>query len=52
MDKFEVISSNCKKCGSANVVKFGKVPTVNDGKKQRLRCQDCGKTFYFEIEKE
>ena len=39
----------CKKCKSVNVVKFGNIPTVNAGKKQRLRCQDCGRTFYREI---
>lgn len=42
----------CKFCKSENVVKFGKVPTVNAGKKQRFRCQECAKTFYGEIQKE
>jgi hypothetical protein len=46
MDKSEILCSVCKFCGSVNVVKFGNVPTVNAGKKQRLCCQDCGKTFY------
>jgi transposase-like protein len=28
------------------VVKFGHVPTVSEGEKQRYRCQVCAKTFY------
>lgn len=43
MEEFKV---TCKKCKSDNVAKFGSIPTVNAGKKQRYRCQDCGKTFY------
>ena len=30
------------------VVKFGTVPTVHSGKKQRYRCQVCAETFYGE----
>jgi transposase-like protein len=30
------------------VVKFGHVPTVSEGEKQRYRCQVCAKTFYSE----
>lgn len=45
MEEFKV---TCKKCKSDNVAKFGSIPTVNAGRKQRYRCQDCGKTFYSE----
>jgi len=36
----------CPNCQSKNIVKFGKVPTVVEGQKQRMRCQICGSTFY------
>ena len=39
----------CVKCNSNNIVKFGKIPTVKNGKRQRYRCQECGHTFYGEI---
>lgn len=36
----------CPKCGSTEVVKFGKYPSVSEGKKkQRYRCHR-GHTFY------
>ena len=49
MDK--IICQN-PKCKSEKVVKFGKVPTVNNGVKQRYRCQVCAKTFYGEVIKD
>ncbi|MCK5609031.1 IS1 family transposase [Candidatus Pacearchaeota archaeon] len=39
------MSQKCPECKSEKLVKLGKIPTRN-GKKQRLRCQDCGKTMY------
>lgn len=37
----------CEKCKSnERVVKFGKIPTVKRGFKQRYRCQLCGNTMY------
>ena len=37
----------CPECESEKLVKLGKIPTRN-GKKQRFRCQECGKTMYEE----
>ena len=37
----------CKKCKTnKRVVKFGSIPSVKQGKKQRYRCQECGTTMY------
>lgn len=37
----------CEKCKTNDrVVKFGKIPSVGQGKKQRYRCQECGTTMY------
>lgn len=36
----------CPRCGSDHIVKAGKRVTVYEGPKQRLRCQECGHTFY------
>jgi len=35
----------CEKCGSNKTVKIG-FRVTSKGKKQRIQCQDCGKTFY------
>jgi transposase-like protein len=40
-----------KDCKSTHVVSHGTVVTVNKGKRQRYKCQDCGHTFYVEGEK-
>lgn len=46
--KIKLVTENkCKYCGE-KMVKFGTVPTVKGGTKQRLRCQKCGKTAYEE----
>jgi predicted Zn finger-like uncharacterized protein len=37
----------CPECGSTKIVRFGSIPT-RSGKKQRYRCQECGRTFYAE----
>jgi transposase-like protein len=37
---------NCPKCNSSEIQKIGKIPTCQ-GKKQRYRCRNCGKTFYI-----
>jgi len=41
----EVVESRKCVCGSNHIVKLGFVPT-RQGKKQRYRCQECGRTFY------
>lgn len=33
-------------CQSEHVVSHGTVTTVKKGKRQRMKCQECGKTFY------
>lgn len=48
MEKSVCPNPKCKAIGT--IVKFGKVPTVNSGFKQRYRCQTCAKTFYGEEE--
>jgi len=35
----------CPRCGGDST-KFGLVPSVKAGKMQRLRCKECGHTFY------
>jgi len=40
----------CPKCNSSHINKIGSRITVK-GKKARLQCQDCGKTFYAETKK-
>jgi transposase-like protein len=40
---------SCLNCGSARIVKVGKIPTLKEGrKKQRFKCYECGKSFYGE----
>ena len=35
----------CPECKSTQTVKIG-MNTTRKGKLQRMKCQDCGKTFY------
>jgi len=35
----------CPECGSATVVRIGFIVT-REGKKQRHKCNKCGRTFY------
>lgn len=37
--------AQCPRCGGDST-KFGLVPSVKAGKMQRLRCKQCGHTFY------
>jgi len=37
----------CPECGSTAVVRIGFVVT-RSGKKQRCKCNKCGRTFYME----
>lgn len=46
-----VLEAQCKYCPSTHLVKFGLIPTVGQGKRQRYRCQDCAKTQYIEDKK-
>lgn len=36
----------CPYCKNEKVQKCGLYPTVKEGKKQRYRCFECGRTFY------
>jgi len=40
---------NCKKCGSPNVIKYGK-RRLKKGWVQKYRCKNCGSIFYIKIE--
>ena len=48
MSKRKKQDLRCSRCGSSRVHKYGVVPTVKHGKKQRYRCYECGHTFYCE----
>jgi transposase-like protein len=37
----------CPECKSVKIYKFGSSMT-RQGRKKRVQCQDCGKTFYNE----
>ncbi len=41
---------NCPECRSNKVVRMGFIVTRN-GKKQRYRCNKCGRTFYVNKQK-
>ena len=36
----------CPNCGNADTRKMGYSITLNEGKKPRLQCKKCGKTYY------
>ncbi len=36
----------CPECGSQHVVKAGYKITVHQGRKAKVQCQNCGRTFY------
>ena len=36
----------CPVCESDHIAKAGLYPTVSEGKKQRYKCMECGRTFY------
>jgi transposase-like protein len=38
----------CPKCNSIKIVKIGCVRTIRKGLRQRYKCQDCAKTFYYD----
>jgi transposase-like protein len=38
----------CHYCNSEKIVKIGSVRTIKKGLRQRYKCQDCAKTFYYE----
>jgi transposase-like protein len=35
-----------------HIVNHGNVVTVKNGERQRLKCQECGRTFYFKEKSE
>lgn len=41
------IKSDCPECGSDNVKLWGMFYTAGGTSKQRLKCNDCGKCFYY-----
>lgn len=36
----------CPRCGSPDVIKHGIRNTMSKGKRQRLFCKNCARTFY------
>ena len=36
-----------KHIGEPHIVNHGNVVTVKNGERQRLKCQQCGRTFYI-----
>lgn len=41
---------NCPYCNNEKTVKLGFRMTLKEGKKQRMQCMHCGKTFYAQKE--
>lgn len=50
--KPEEIKQSCPECHKNHIVSWGDNVTIKDGKKPRLKCQDCGKTFYKKVKSE
>jgi transposase-like protein len=40
---------NCPECGSDKIIKAG-FNVTRQGKKQKLKCQNCGRIFYLDKE--